>query len=428
MLSVEDWAEIRRLHRAEGMPIKAIARTLGCSKNTVRAAVRGDSPPSYVRAPSGSLVDEVEPRIRELLAAWPTMPATVIAERIGWGHSIRLLRSRVAELRPVYLPPDPASRTTYEAGELAQFDFWFPPVELPVGYGQTRTAKQLPVMTTVTGYSRWAGGLLIPSREAEDLFAGWWQLLSDQLQGVPKTLVWDGEGAVGRWRARRAELTTDCQAFRGVLGASVYICKPADPEAKGMLERFHDYLETSFLPGRSFTGPGDFNTQLAGFLVKANARRMRVLGCSPGDRVAADRAAMLPLPPVAPEIGWRKSLRLPRDHYVRLDSNDYSVHPAVIGRRIEVHADLDRVWVTCEGAIVADHARVWAQHQTITDFEHSVAAKLLRRGRSDLLRPVPDALTGEEVEIRSLGVYDTALGLADVLADVLADAVDGAVG
>ena len=112
---------------------------------------------------------------------------------------------------------------------------------------------------------------------------------------------------------------------------------------------------------------------------------MRVLGCPPGDRVAADRAAMLPLPPVPPEVGWRKSLRLPRDHYVRLDSNDYSVHPAVIGRRVEVHADLDRVWVTCEGAIVADHARVWAQHQTITDFEHTVAAKLLRHGRGDLL-------------------------------------------
>lgn len=268
-------------------------------------------------------------------------------------------------------------------------------------------------MTTVSGYSRWSGGILIPSREAEDLYAGWWQLLSTQLKGVPKTLVWDGEGAVGRWRARQPELTGHCQAFRGVLGAKVYICKPADPEAKGMLERLHDYLERSFLPGRNFAGPDDFNTQLAEFFVRANARRMRVLGCSPGDRVAADRAAMMPLPPVPPEVGWRKTLRLPRDHYIRLDSNDYPVHPAVVGRRIEVHADLHRVWVTCEGAIVADHERIWAQHQTITDFEHTVAAKLLRQGRSDLLRPVADALTGEEVEIRSLGVYDQILGLVD---------------
>ena len=46
------------------------------------------------------------------------MPATVIAERIGWDRSIRALTGRVAELRPAYLPPDPASRTTYAAGEM----------------------------------------------------------------------------------------------------------------------------------------------------------------------------------------------------------------------------------------------------------------------------------------------------------------------
>ena len=47
MLTVEDWAEIRRLHRAEGLPIKAIARTLGVSRNTVRPALASDGPPRY---------------------------------------------------------------------------------------------------------------------------------------------------------------------------------------------------------------------------------------------------------------------------------------------------------------------------------------------------------------------------------------------
>ena len=128
MLTVEDWAEIRRLHRAEGMPIKAIVRTLGVSRNTVRAALASDGPPRYERKPSGSAVDAVEPRIRELLRAYPTMPATVIAERIGWGRGLTILKDRVRELRPAYLPPDPASRTAYAAGEIAQCDFWFPAV------------------------------------------------------------------------------------------------------------------------------------------------------------------------------------------------------------------------------------------------------------------------------------------------------------
>jgi Helix-turn-helix domain of resolvase len=128
VLGVEDWAEIRRLHRAEQMPIKAIARVTGVSRNTVRRALAAEGPPRYQRPVRGSVVDAVEPQIRELLRVWPTMPATVIAERIGWQRSIRVLRDRVAELRPVYLPPDPASRTAYAAGELAQCDLWFPPV------------------------------------------------------------------------------------------------------------------------------------------------------------------------------------------------------------------------------------------------------------------------------------------------------------
>jgi transposase len=366
------------------LSISEIARVLGISWNTVKSALASNGPPKYRRASKGSLTDEAEPRIRELLAAYPRMPATVIAERICWSYSIRTLSERVRELRPLYLPPDPASRTTYVAGEIAQCDFGFPDVVVPVGYGQVRTATVLPVLTMVCGYSRWACAVLIPTRTAEDLYAGWWQLIS-ALGAVPRVLVWDGEGAVGRWRARQPELTAACHAFRGTLAAKVLICKPRDPEAKSLVERFHDYLERAFLPGRVFVSPADFNTQLQAWLVGANHRQHRVLGCRPADRFQADTAAMLALPPVAPNIGWRTSTRLPRDHYVRLDSNDYSVHPVAIGRRIEITAELGRVRVWCGGTMVADHDRLWAKHQTISDPEHIKAAKLLRRSGFDVV-------------------------------------------
>jgi transposase len=411
VLSVEDWAEIRRLRRAERMPIAEIARVMGVSRNTVKAALASNGPPKYRRRPTGSLVDAYEPRIRELLRTFPTMRSTVIAERIGWPYSIRTLSGRVAELRPVYLPVDPASRTTYLPGEIGQHDFWFPPIELPVGFGQTRMAKRLPVLTMVTGYARHVDGLLIPSRNAEDLFAGWWRLLA-RLGAVPRTLVWDGEAAVGRYRRGGSLLTAQTHAFRGVLGAKVVILKPADPEAKGLLERVHGYLETSFLPGREFRDPADFNAQLAGFFAAANRRHRRSLGCAPVDRIDTDRAAMTPLPPVAPVVGWRNSLRLPRDYFVRVDSNDYSVAPEVIGRRIEVVTDLDRVRAFCDGRLVADHARVWARHQTITDPAHRDAAVRLRRERLTVVRAVSEP----QVQIRHLGDYDNALGLTDGIA------------
>jgi transposase len=141
-----------------------------------------------------------------------------------------------------------------------------------------------------------------------------------------------------------------------------------------------------------------------------NTRPKRSLGCAPSDRIAADLAAMLALPPVAPATGWRTSTRLARDHYVRLDGNDYSVHPGVIGRRVEVVADLTRVRVLCEGRVVADHERVWARHQTISAEEHVTAARALRAQRVGLLRPAPAA---EDVQIRPLSDYNIALGLTD---------------
>src|SRR5215475_1456367 len=79
VMTVEDWAEIRRLHRSEGMAIKAIARRLRISRNAVRRALAKDCPPQCSRPPKGSVVDAAEPRIRGLLAETPAMPATVIA-------------------------------------------------------------------------------------------------------------------------------------------------------------------------------------------------------------------------------------------------------------------------------------------------------------------------------------------------------------
>jgi hypothetical protein len=270
------------------------------------------------------------------------------------------------------------------------------------------------VLVMVCGYSRWLSAVLLPSRQAPDLLTGHWRLLQ-HLGAVPRALVWDNEAAVGSWRAGRPKLTEDFEGFRGTLGIRIVQCRPADPEAKGLVERANGYLETSFLPGRSFTSPADFNGQLEQWLQRANARQHRALGCRPIDRLSADRAATSALPPVAPAVGWASSVRLPRDHYVRLDSNDYSVDPCAVGRLVEVRGDLQTVTVTLNGQVVGQHQRCWADHQTITDPQHSQAAAALRAELSRQHRqPRPD---GQQVEQRLLSDYDAAFGLISVEPD-----------
>ncbi len=310
---------------------------------------------------------------------------------------------RVQQLRPLFRPVDPASRTEYQPGELAQCDLWFPPVDVPLGFGHV---GRPPVLVMVSGYSRILAARMLPSRQSPDLLAGHWALINGWGR-VPKALVWDNESAVGQWRGGKPQLTEAMNAFRGTLGIKVIQCRPADPEAKGLVERANGYLETSFLPGRAFTGPADFNLQLGRWLVRANSRQHRRLGCRPVDRWEADRSAMLDLPPVAPVVGWRLSTRLPRDHYVRLDSNDYSVHPSAIGRRVEIRAGLEQVVITLSGVEVARHQRCWADHQSITDPAHAAAAAELRQTR----RLVAVAPAETTVEHRSLDDYDRLFGL-----------------
>lgn len=403
MLGVEDWAEIRRLHRAEGIPIKALARRFGVSRNTVRAAVRSTEPPRYVRRAMPSAVDAVEADIRRLLGAHPRMPAKVIAERVGWERGLTVLRERVRELRPLFLPPDPAGRTSYRPGELAQWDLWFPAVDIPLGFGLT---GRPPVLVGVSGYSRWMVARMIPTRQSHDLLLGHLACLVE-LGRVPRSGVYDNEGAIGRWRGGRPELTPAFQAFRGTLGMGVILLKPGDPEAKGLVERANGYLETSFLPGRRFASPADFNVQLSDWLVLANGRHHRSLDCRPLDRIAEDRAAMLALPPVLPDPAFRTSTRVGRDHWVRVLGSDYSVQPRVIGRRVEVRADHDEVVITCAGELVARHPRSLVRHRTVTDPAHEVSGLSLREARRELVA----SGTEPEVEMRDLASYDRLLGV-----------------
>lgn len=417
----EDWAEIRRLHKSERMSIKAIVRKTGLARNTVRAALASDAPPRYAREPVGSLVDDYGPRIRALLAEFPSMPATVIAERIGWAHSSSVLRARVAELRPLFAPSDPADRTVYVAGEIVQCDLWFPGKVIPVdvdagsttpGWVGGRLAPDLPVLTMVAAFSGFIMALLLPTRKTGDLVAGMWQLLLG-LGGIPKMLVWDNESGIGQHH----RLTVGARGFAGTLGTRIYQTAARDPEAKGIVERANGFLETSFMPGRVFHSPSDYNTQLASWLPRANTRVLRRTGEQPGVRVAADVAAMGALPPIAPSVGATDRVRLGRDYYVRVAGNDYSVDPVAIGRFVDVHAGLGTVTITCAGTTVGVHQRCWSSHQTVTDPVHVAAAAGLRtvfQARTAAMRGPssrPATGVGSVVGVRALSDYDALFNL-----------------
>ncbi|WP_307484247.1 IS21 family transposase [Pseudarthrobacter sulfonivorans] len=397
MITVEDWALIRRLHLAEGESMRSIAARLGISRNTVAKAVSADGPPTYVRAPQDSGIKAVEPAVRALLRENPRMPATVLAERVGWSGSPAWFRENVARIRPEYAPADPADRISYEPGDQAQCDLWFPEVRIPVGTGKPRV---LPVLVMVSSHSRFIMARMLPSRMTGDLLAGMWELIGS-LGAVPRRLIWDNETGIGR----RNSYAAGVAAFAGVLATRIVQVKPYDPESKGVVERANQFLETSFLPGRTFTSPEDFNAQLGQWLPLANARLVRRTGARPAELIGQDKAAMLNLPPVPPVTGFATRVRLPRDYYVRMGSNDYSVHPQAIGRFVDVTADLETVTISLDGRCVGNHTRSWGAGLTVTDPDHVEAARTMRQAFQN------PASSLDTAGLRDLADYDRAFGV-----------------
>ena len=398
---MEDWALIRRL-AGEGVPKARIAERLGISRTTVIKAVKLDSPPRYERSPGSTSFTGFEPAVRALLLEVPDMPATVLAERVGWTGSIRWFSENVRRLRPQHRPIDPADRLTWAAGDAAQCDLWFPPRKIPLEDG---TTKLLPVLVITAAHSRFVTGRMIPTRKTPDLLLGSWELIQ-QLGRVPRRLIWDNEPGIGRGH-RRAE---GVAAFMGTLATKLVLLPPRDPESKGVVERRNGWFETSFMPGRTFASPADFNAQFTEWLNRANTRVVRTTKVAPVDLIGADRAGMLALPPIPLHLGWRNKIRLGRDYYVRLDTSDYSVDPTVIGQMVDVAADLERVRVRAQGRIVAEHVRVWARGATVTDPGHVSTAAVLRKR---FQQPSRAAGVGDDL-VRDLSDYDRAFGISDV--------------
>ena len=156
-------------------------------------------------------------------------------------------------------------------------------------------------------------------------------------------------------------------------------------------------------------GSSEFNGQLQDWLPTANHRYSRSRHGRPDELIVLDRERTRQLPPVSPEVVFRSTVRLPRDYYVRVFSNDYSVVPSFIGRIVDVIAVLETVRVAHDGVIIATHIRVWARHLVVTDPVHVARAAVMRRDfrAQRVHRPEP----AEAVQVRDLAAYDEIFGI-----------------
>lgn len=397
MVGVEQWAEVRRMKRVEGLSAREIGRRTGLARDTVSRLLAAEAPPRYSRAPAGSILDPFKDWICGQLQADPKVPSQRLRElagEIGYAGGKTIFDAYVREVRPRFLVKRTFQRMIYRPAELIQCDLWEPSRHVPVGYGQTRRGW---VVTTQSCWSRAFAGTLVFSKEAPDILAGLARSIS-RLGVRAEKLVWDRESAIaGRGKPSEAFLS-----FCGQLQVGWIILDAGDAQAKGQLERQHRFLRSNFEPRRFFANHLDFQDQLDRWAEKVNARAHRTIRGIPAERLAKERQQR-PLGRVTLDTDRRWVARVPQQPLIRVDRNDYSIDPVFAGRRVEVRVSQREITATVldTGELAAQHTRIFAGFQTIVDPAHQGQLELQRQRRRQRHQV--------DVQQRPLSVYDALI-------------------
>jgi transposase len=384
---VEDWAEVHRLFHRERQAKAVIARQLGMSRNTVARLLALEAPPRYARVGAGSQVDPFAAAIRAMLDAEPEVAATVIAERLrrlGYRGGITILREHVARVRPEVVAAARAfQRTTYEPGDIGQVDWWHTGARIPVGHGVTREAFGLVTSLPWSGAHATVFSL---SRTTGDLRPSLLGCL-ERLGGVPGSLVFDNDASVVASRdGGRARLHADVLGLLGALHTRPIVLAPRRPTSKGHVERTIGYLETSFLPLRTFDSLGDLQAQHDAWVADVAGRRhLRRTGTTMAGGWAVERSRLGPFPDPPPDTDLHLEARAVKG-WVRVLGADYSVPPTFAGRRMAIRVTPVSVRLASEGREVAVHRRSFVPADVVLDPAHGRATRLAREARDRLGR------------------------------------------
>ena len=303
--------------RGEGM--RAIAKQLGCSRNTVRRYLRDDAARRYgPRLARACKLDDyriyLHERIEQARPRW--IPATVLLREIserGYAGGISQLKAWLAPLKKI--EPEPVVRFETPPGKQMQADFTH----------VRRGRDPLIALVTTMGYSRATFVKFTAREDAATLCAGLGEAF-DYFGGVPEHVLFDNTKAVvierdaygpglHRWNDELKALAEAC-------GFTPRLCRPYRAKTKGKVERFNSYLKGSFVVPLAATLAASglrFEIDLANAHVRrwldeiANASVHGTTKAVPAVRLADERAVMLPAPALKAPAAQPQRVALPME-------------------------------------------------------------------------------------------------------------------
>ncbi len=399
MLNVEEWMDIRGLHR-EGHSIKRIAAMTGRSRNTIRKALRQKVPQQVIQRKRSSKIEKYKSYIRERVEAVGLSAVRLVEEvrSMGYTGSIRTLRRYVQSLERGSHRKKTVRFET-QPGHQAQADWAY------CGRFPDSNGAMVPIyaFVMVLGWSRmmyveFTTSMKLPwlircHLNAFRFFGGW-----------PAEILYDNMKQVRLGPERWNPLFIDFAAHYGITARTHRIRRP---RTKGKVERMVDYVKENFLVGRCFYGVDDLNAQGQHWL--SNIANVRVHGTT-GEQpiVRWPQEGLTPYESIsAYQIEQSAIRKADWEGYVHFGRSRYSVPPQIAGKSVAVIQREQKVVIRCQEMIVAEHALAARKGSTVADPEHLAAMWTLTLGKSEeTIMPRWQVRFDAPVAKASLSVFD----------------------
>src|SRR5919199_6001668 len=393
MKAVDLYARVRRACHVEGMSQRQAAREFGIDPKTVAKMLRFSVPPGYRRS---------KPPVRPKLDGFTGLIDRILEEDRGRPRKQRHTARRIFQrLKAEHgFTGGETIVKAYVRERRLQGREMFVPLAHPPGHAQADFGEAVAVVGGVERkvhffcldlpHSDACFGKAYPAETAE-AFCDGHNAAFAFFGGVPLSMLYDntrlavarilGDGTRQRTRAF-AELQSH-YLFADRFG------RPGKGNDKGKVEGLVGYTRRNFLvPVPQVESLAALNAQLEVRCRERQDARLRGQEESIGERLARDRAAMLPLPATPYEACERRSARVSSLSLVRYHGNDYSVPVAYGHREVLVRGYVDGVVIACGAEVIARHRRSYQREDVLLEPLHYLPLLERKTGALDQAAPL----------------------------------------
>lgn len=336
MKDVYDCENVKRLFKS-GMKIKAIARTMQMSKNTVKKLIKAEEAPRYKREYYKTKVDVHKEQISEwyLDPKYDFNGTRIYRElkKLGYDGSInpiyRFLSTLRNEKREVSKKATERIETPY--GDQSQFDW--SPYRIEIGGILT----DVNCITMILSASRKKAGVFSKNVDADSIYESIQELFED-LGGVTHELLIDNPKTLVIFNRKGEEVIFNESALNLSfhLGTELNACSPYRARTKGKIEKPYQYIEEQFVKGNRFDSMEHLNSEFKLFLEETNDMVHGTTKRKPNEMFLEEIAHLLPLPN---KRYFNKALdkrKVSNDSFVSIDSNKYSVPVKYVEKSVSI--------------------------------------------------------------------------------------------